>query len=368
MENKRQTRSISTSTGAHGPCHETWIKSTIWQCLTITCSYQVDGIFSFQQGFRHDTKYFHFHLCTFSSSGFNKRTIEISSTLKVLKINSYTTSDMQLSNIRIISIILLLVEIGSGFVPRPLTPIRNHPGASGTSTTSRFVVDQAFPVVDQFVSLSIEEIKAARAAFVLCFFGAVGTASLGREVIPKTWSQWQSTKKLVGSGKGSGGKEMDLFGYPEPVYVNDVLQILNNNLTATEIEQEYPGKYPGYLQFESLAAANQEVSPMAVRAVFDSLSIGINKNQIIPLKAERVFEVYRSDFEQMEKNIRLGKIIGVAAFVVLVTLLGLADFFALYHLLRGWFPDWQGLSGLPVSLLDERGFSNLANCFVADDI
>ncbi len=31
---------------------------------------------------------------------------------------------------------------------------------------------------------------------------------------------------------------MDIFGYPEPVYVNDVMQVLNNEVTAIEIEQE----------------------------------------------------------------------------------------------------------------------------------
>jgi hypothetical protein len=251
---------------------------------------------------------------------------------------------------------------------RPLVLTQNHASASA-STSSRFVVDQVFPIVDQ-LSLSVDDIKAARAAFALCFFGAAGTASLGREVFrPKTWNQWKSTQDLVGSGKGSGGEEMNLFGYPEPVYVNDVLQVLNNNMTAADIEQTYPGKYAGYLQFESLVAANPEVSPrMAVRAVFDSLSIGINKNQIVPLKADRIFNMYRSNFEEMEKNIKLGKTIGVAAFVILIALLGLADYFAFYHLLRGWFPDWQGLSDLPASILDERGFSNLFNCFVGDNI
>jgi len=134
---------------------------------------------------------------------------------------------------------------------------------------------------------------------------------------------------------------MNVFGYPEPVYVDDVLSVLNNDLTAVEIEKKFPGKYQGYLQFESLVEANQDVSPMAVRAVFDSLAIGINKNQIMAGRADTIFQMYRNDMDEMEKNIRLGKTIGVAAFVILLGLLGIADWFALYHLLRGWFPDWQ---------------------------
>ena len=215
-------------------------------------------------------------------------------------------------------------------------------------------------------SLSIEDMKAARAAFALCFFGAAGTASLGREVIPKTWGQWKKTQELMGSGKGSGGEELNVFGYPEPVYVNDVLNVLNNEMSAVEISQEYPGQYEGYLQFESLVDANSSTSPMAVRAVFDSLAVGINKNQIRASIAERKLQVYRNDFEEMKKNLMLGKTIGISALVILLGLIGMADYFALYHLLRGWFPDWQGLSDLPVSLFDDRGVSNLMNCFIDD--
>ena len=226
------------------------------------------------------------------------------------------------------------------------------------------MVDEAFPMMD---ALSIEDIKSARAAFALCFFGAAGSASLGREVIPKTWGQWERTNALKGTGaEGSGGEEMDLFGYPEPVYTADVVKVLNNKMKPSEIEKAYPGKYEGYLQFESMVKANGDVSPMAVRAVFDSLSLGINKNQIIPAKAERVLEVYRSDMEKMKENLNLGKTIGVTAFIVLLGLIGVADYFALYHLLRGWFPEWQGLSELPSSLFDDRGISNLASCFIND--
>ena len=234
-------------------------------------------------------------------------------------------------------ILLTLTKAAKSFSPSASTAnlIKRNCNRSKTSS-SRFLVDQAFPMADQLYSLPTEEIKAARAAFALCFFGAAGSASLGREVIPKTWNQWKSTQSLIGSGLGSGGPEMDLFGYPEPVFIKDVQQVLNNNLTAIEIEQEYPGTYQGYLEFQSLVAANPGVSPMAVRAVFDSLSVGINKNQIVATKVERIFDLYRSDLNKMAENIRLGKMIGVGAFFILLGLLGLADYFALYHLLRGW--------------------------------
>jgi hypothetical protein len=90
--------------------------------------------------------------------------------------------------------------------------------------------------------------------------------------------------KKVNALKGQGhssmsGDQLDLFGYPEPVYSDDVKAILNNNMTVYEMVSEYPieGQLPGYLRFESLAQANAEVSQVAVRALFDSIAIGLNK-------------------------------------------------------------------------------------------
>ena len=45
------------------------------------------------------------------------------------------------------------------------------PTTSTTSTSMNMIMDAA----------AIQEIEAARAAFVLCFFGAVGSAAVGRE-------------------------------------------------------------------------------------------------------------------------------------------------------------------------------------------
>ena len=32
---------------------------------------------------------------------------------------------------------------------------------------------------------------------------------------------------------------------------------------------------------------------------------------------------------------------------------GVADYFAIYHLYRGWFPDWPGAQNFPWQLLDK---------------
>lgn len=215
---------------------------------------------------------------------------------------------------------------------------------------------------------AIQDIETARTAFVLCFFGAVGSAAVGREVIPVTFREYKKTLALRGKGASLGGPEMDLFGYPEPVYSNDVLSILNNNMSVFDMIEEYPveGALPGYLRFESLALANAERSQIAVRAVFDSIATGINKNQVSPYVAERKMEQFKGDLDLMKQNSQLTKTIGVTALVLLLSIIGSADFFAVYHLLHGWFPGWQGFAEFPTSLLDERGITSLPSFFTLD--
>ena len=183
-----------------------------------------------------------------------------------------------------------------------------------------------------------------------------------------TFREWKKTNELKGKGKTLGGAEIDLFGYPEPVYTNDVMSVLNNNMTVVEIMEAYPvpGAIPGCLRFESLAQANAGISQMAVRAVFDAVAVGINKNQVAPSVAEQKMELFKQDLGLMSQNSRLTKTLGVTALVVLLSILGAADYFAVYHLWHGWFPEWQGFDSMPASLFDERGFSNLAECYIGD--
>ena len=93
--------------------------------------------------------------------------------------------------------------------------------------------------------------------------------------IPVTYREWKRTNDLKGKGESLGGPEIELFGYPEPIYSNDVMSILNNNMSVYEIVEKYPveGALPGCLRYESLVEANPEVQPMAVRAVFDACAM-----------------------------------------------------------------------------------------------
>lgn len=177
---------------------------------------------------------------------------------------------------------------------------------------------------------------------------------------------------------------MNLLGYPEPIYENDLQKIICNNMTIPEIvesfpiENQIPGRsrievlflywldfltyrssynanlilYPhtGYLRYESLAQANPDVQPMAVRAVFDGMALGITKNQVHPRVAAERLAAYK-DVSQLEADLKKNKTLGISALIILLGLIGAADYFTLYHFYHGWFPTWPGLSHLPGSLI-----------------
>lgn len=258
---------------------------------------------------------------------------------------------------------LCLLNTGSAFVPKVsvgMGRVSTSFSNKETPTTTAIGMDAAM----------ISEMETARAAFVLCLAGALGTAAVGREVIPVTLREWKKVNALKGQGYSSmSGEKLDLVGYPDDVYSDDVMTIINNNMTVYEIVDEYPieGQLPGYLRFESLQKANPDVSQVAVRAIFDSIAVGVNKNSVAPRIAAEKFELYkREGLESMTKNSRLSKTIGVSALVVLLTLLGSADYFALFHLFHGWFPEWSGTARLPFSLLDFPAYAELPSCFMND--
>lgn len=219
----------------------------------------------------------------------------------------------------------------------------------------------------------IQDMETARIAFALCFFGAIGSAAVGREVIPVTWREYQKLSQMKGKGAATiGGTDLNLFGYPEPVYTEDVVKVLNNNMTVYEMVKQYPvvGQLPGYLRFESLAQANTDTSQVAVRAVFDSVALGMNKNSVDPRKAAEKLELYKLEAESglptMKSNIQLNKTLGAVALVLLLSVIGAADYFSLFHLFHGWFPEWGGTSRLPASLLDFGSLTTLPNYFIND--
>jgi len=256
---------------------------------------------------------------------------------------------------RIVSF-LAVIGLSNGFVVPPAGI--NEPAATAAArTTTSLNLDASI----------VTEMGAARGAFGLCFFGAAGSASLGREVLPKTWNHYWGVQALKGKGAApSGGEEFGMVGYPEPVYAEDIRKVVNNRISVAEMNKKYPieGTFPGYFHFESMAAANEKVAPLvAVRAVYDTLSTGINKDQINSIVATEQLELYKNDLDLIKKNLLVSKAVGLSAFFLLLGLLGLADYFTIFHLWHGWFPEWQGFDAMPGSLFDERGILSLPNYF-----
>jgi len=200
----------------------------------------------------------------------------------------------------------------------------------------------------------ITEMSNSRITFWLCFFGATGSAAVGRAAIPKTIKSIKLNQSLAGQGNSLGGEDLGLIGYPETIYREDVEKVLNNDVLVDDIVAKYPipNRMPNMLQYESFAMANPDANPLAIRAVFDSLVVGINKNSAAPEAAQENIIKFRTDLDALKKQNNVGKAIGIFAFFFLLSLIGGADWFAFYHGWKGWFPLWPGLSNFPASLFD----------------
>lgn len=273
----------------------------------------------------------------------------------------------------LITSLLVLVSTTHAFV----LPAVTRPFTTTTTTTQIAAL-----------TTSSEEIESARAAFALCFFGAVGSASLGRDAIPIVWQKFQVAKTLEGQGPTLGGPSLELpwiTGYPtNAVSIADVQKVLDNvastsKTNAQAIVQDYPlpNQPPGYLTYESFALANANQNPLAVRAVFESLAI--SSEILVPETAQQVIEEYRQDLltnkdsmdettplQQLRQNLIQTKTLSASALFFLVSILGIADYFAIYHLYKGWFPDWPGFQNFPLQLFDaELGLAAIPQYWIS---
>ena len=277
-----------------------------------------------------------------------------------------------------------LIGLTASFVPIafPRSSPRADCGQSrvlGTSpqrplTTSRNVLSDPSLAADM---------GGARAAFWLCFYGAAGVGSIGRELIPIVFGRYQSNKALPKTDRrpSAGGEDTGIWGYPQPVYTEDVEAILKNPMSADAIAKKYPSeKVAGprfeythieksaFLTYEAFVLANPRANPVALRAVFDSFSNSIGGvNAISPISAQQRIDLYRTDVRTMASKLNSGKFIGIVAFLTLLVILGVADYLAIYHAWKGWFPEWRGFSNMPASLFDgETGILTLPRYFVGD--
>lgn len=145
----------------------------------------------------------------------------------------------------------------------------------------------------------VEEISSARFAFWMCFYGAAGVGSIGRELIPIVFGRYEFNRNLasdtfnapkVSSSDKSQDLDLKIWGYPEKIYSDEVKAILNNPLSPDQIAKKYPiesfegseERYeythitkPIFLSYDAYVKANPRANPVALRAVFDSFSNSI---------------------------------------------------------------------------------------------
>ena len=204
------------------------------------------------------------------------------------------------------------------------------------------------------------EMGAARGAFALCFYGALGVGSIGRELIPIVFRRYESNNELLSSPPSSKKSkkqqarektdDMGIRGYPEPIYLSDVEYIISNKMDALTIAKRFDersesekyeythlaeGDRVPFLTFDSYQLANPAADPMALRAVFDSFSNSIGGGNVIsPITAQERLDEYKEDVSIMTKRLNGSKVLGVTAFVIVLVLLGFADYLTIYHLWR----------------------------------
>lgn len=305
--------------------------------------------------------------------------------------------------IQVVAFCLVLWGIASetafAFVPSKHT---SRPSSAGRKASSSLkVVAGVVPTTAE----AIQEMANARFAFGMCFYGAIGVGSIGRELIPIVFGRYQTTSSLesgdnngVSSGKASASAatvkddDLGIWGYPEKIYRKDVEMILNNPMTPLAIAKKYPiekdedadERYQythmqesvPFLGYDGFVRANPKANPVALRAVFDSFSNSIGgSNAVSPITAQTNIDLFLKKegrgkatvTGQLAKKLNGGKTLGIAAFVFLLVLLGIGDALAVFHLWKGWFPEWQGFSDMPASLFDkEIGVAVLPNFFVGD--
>lgn len=153
----------------------------------------------------------------------------------------------------------------------------------------------------------VEEISSARFAFWMCFYGAAGVGSIGRELIPIVFGRYEFNRNLasdtfnapkVSSSDKSQDLDLKIWGYPEKIYSDEVKAILNNPLSPDQIAKKYPiesfegseERYeythitkPIFLSYDAYVKANPRANPVALRAVFDSFSNSIGGGNAVCL-------------------------------------------------------------------------------------
>lgn len=221
--------------------------------------------------------------------------------------------------------------------------------------------------------LSPEQV-AARTEFYIWIFGASGAAGVARSAFPRMYNNIREIQSyrditttttttttttrsataatVAAGGRGGVGGSGDtmvginpLCGYPRDLAVKDVQAILQNKLSIDQMVAKYPvpnnlWAKKGYITYQAFRQANTNIDPLAVRAVFDCFSQSTEVSN--PEIAQAKIEKYKESLDNFKKDLLYSKVVGWAAIVTLLGLLGLADIEAYTFAYAGWFPDWPG--------------------------
>jgi len=196
----------------------------------------------------------------------------------------------------------------------------------------------------------------ARALFYLWFFGGSGGGGIAVAAFPKMYDRFQTMRSLKDVGPTLGGTPLGLSpfcGYPRDLYLADVEKILGNTSPVEKMVEDGPKDSfwadMGYLRFEAFAAANSDCDPLAVRAVFDSLTT--STSTVVPDTAQELLDKFRTDIPAFKRTLLVSKATGYSAIGVLLFLLGLTAYVSGEALATGWFPEWPGNTNFPIGLV-----------------
>lgn len=201
-------------------------------------------------------------------------------------------------------------------------------------------------------------IEGARNEAFLWFFGTSGGAGIALAQFPKMYQNSMAIRDMKDVGPTENGETLGispLCGYPQDLSKADVIKIVNNPKSVTQMVEENP--YPdnfmaakGYLIYPAFVDANPDCNPLALRAVFDTFSQ--STNIVEPAVAHQMLDSYKADpsGETFKNALLLSKLKGFAAIFTLLFLLGVAGTIVTADVAKGWFPDWPGLGNFPESL------------------
>jgi hypothetical protein len=276
------------------------------------------------------------------------------------------------------------VELSKAFAPSsiPTLPachsswkqLQQTSTISGSSSATILKVSQW--AITEGMGLA-DKMSVSRGLFYLWFFGASGSAGIGRKAFPAFLEKETEKQNLAELGPTLGGDDFGLSPfcvYPKDLKTADVETIVSLPLTVEQIVSKYPVENnflsaKGYLTFEAYKRYTSQDSgcnPLAVRAIFDTLNC--NSNVCEPDKAQTALDSYKQDINAIKSGLLVATATRFGGIFALILLLFLADWQAfIVHAFAGWLPEWPGFDDFPSSFFDpETGIQAIPKYYMWD--